>query len=168
MKDPKDIKYETGRYDEEGNPIYITEAEFREHGIITEYPSSVEPIKVKPEEIKPTVSSVAHGLLWGFLIILCTCPIWGGCIALFILGISHFTLGRIAEGIVICIITGGVILAIFGFAIYFTIVLCKSKVSHEWTPSTNKKSDGIEGTYETFGYTKPNGVRVTHIFKKDD
>lgn len=35
MKDLKEIKYKTDKYDEEGNPIYITEAEFREHGIIT-------------------------------------------------------------------------------------------------------------------------------------
>lgn len=179
MKDPKDIKYETGRYDEEGNPIYITEAEFREHGIYTLQEDEdldengnvikVEPTKVEEEKIRPTLGSVLAGILWFFLIIFFTTLIWAPCGVFFVIGIMDCTTGSIIEGIVICIITGGAILAIFALAIHFAIVRVTGTKSDKPTLSSDKKDpDDISGRYVTFGYTRPNGSKVTYVHKDKD
>jgi len=167
MKDLKEIKYKTDIYDEEGNPIYITEAEFREHGIITEEPPAVEPIKVKWEPIKPTVGSVIAGILWFFAILFFTCLIWVPCGVFFALGVAIVPTEP-AEGIVICIITGIVIIANFGFAIYTAIVRTHCEKGEPSLSSyKSRNSDGIEGTYVTHSYTRPNGQTVIHISKED-
>ena len=180
MKDPKEIKYETGEYDEEGNPIYITEAEFREHGIITtqENEDLDENGKVIKVESKPVVKRKKRLSLFrlftaplvGLFTLFLTLPFLGGLGVLFYVGIAHCQTGSVIEGIVICIITGGVILAILGFAILMGYSQFKGRIrrSINVSHSDKKESDGIEGTYETFGYTRPNGTKVTHVFKKDD
>lgn len=168
MKDLNEIKYKTNRFDEEGNPIYITEAEFREHGIYTISPE--EQVTPKEEEKKKlSIEAILNGILTGLKLLFFSLLPLAGCGVLFAIGIATAS-SNIGEAIGICIISGVIILTILSFIIYFTITLCKGSVKYgpdlSSSSSDSPYNDGISGEYITFGHTRNDGSTVTYIYKK--
>lgn len=175
--DLKDIKYETGKYDEEGNPIYITEAEFRKHGIYTLQKDEdldendniikVEKPKGETPQREPKLGLVISSILVGLFTLFLTFPIVFGLVQILMLGLALIPTDK-GEAIGLIIISVGGLTLDLGFAVWMAIAKYNKwmYLSINAPTQDKKESDDISGTYESFGYTRPNGSKVTHIHKK--
>lgn len=179
MKDLKEIKYKTGEIDDEGNPVYITEAEYRENGIYTlqededldENDNIIKVEKSKVKEETPQKESklglVISSIIVGLFILFLTFPIVFGLVQILMLGLALIPTDR-GEAIGLIIISVGGLTLDLGFAVWMAITKYKKWM---WlsinAPTQDKKdSDDISGTYTTRSYTRPDGTKVTHISKK--
>lgn len=167
MKDPKEIKYKTSQVDEEGNPIYITEAEFREHGIYTISPEEQVPQKeVKEEKKKFNVLLLIKSILVSLITLVFAFPLEFAGVQILMLGIAILPTDKV-EGIgLIILMIGGFLLILgvsilMGFSCYKKRIKRSSNVIH-----SDKKDDGISGEYVTFGRKRNDGSTVTYIHKK--
>lgn len=183
MKNPNEIKYKTNRLDDEGNPIYITEEEFREHGIYTlQEDETVDEngnvVKVeKPEkQEEPKKRFSIRGFIGAVLVSIITLcfmfPIIFGLIQLLMVGILTFSIpNQTGEAIGIVIITSGALLLILGFAILMGYSKYKKRIRFGYfSSSTNKNKDhnDLSGRYVTTSYKRPNGQTVTYVRKDKD
>ncbi len=162
MKDLKEIKYKTDKYDEEGNPIYITEAEFREHGIITKEPPEYKPTPIPKDKIN--VGLLIRSILLGLLIFFISMPLVGGAVVILILGIVLIP-SDLGEAIGLIIISSVGLLLILGFAVLMGIGRYRRLTTPDFI--YKKESDGISGRYVTSSHKKGNGQTVIHISKED-
>ncbi len=174
MKDLKEIKYKTDKYDEEGNPIYITEAEFREHGIITTQEDEdldengnvikVEPKPVVEEKQRFNIRFLIKSILVGLFIFGISFPFLFGMIQVLILGIALIPTD-LGEAIGLIIISIVAIILDLGFAIFMGIGRYRRLTTPDYV--YKKESDGISGRYVTSSHKKGNGQTVIHISKED-
>lgn len=174
MKDLKEIKYKTDKYDEEGNPIYITEAEFREHGIITTQEDEdldengnvikVEPKPVVEEKQRINIRFLIKSILVGLFIFGISSPFMFGMIQVLILGIALIPTD-LGEAIGLIIISIVAIILVLGFAIFMGIGRYRRLTTPDFI--YKKESDGISGRYVTSSHKKGNGQTVIHISKDD-
>ena len=167
MKDLNEIKYKTNRFDEEGHPIYITEAEFREHGIYTISPEEqVTPKEEEKKRKKLNIPLFIKSILTTLLTLLFEFPFGFAAVQILMIGVASLPTDKV-EGIGLIILMTGAFLLILVIAILMGYSCYKKRIRRSCNVThSNENSDGISGEYITFGHTRNDGSTVTYIYKR--